>query len=241
MKGVILAGGLGTRLRPLSNYIPKPMIPIGKKEKPLLEYIIKLFRRNDVKDLIIIGSYKIYQIKNYFGDGSRFGVKISYVEDKQEGTAGCILRACHLVDKDFIVYYGDILSNINLKNMVKFHKKRKCIATIAVSSNVPVEVGVVKVENSKVVSFIEKPKIKLYTNIAIYVVKERIIEYIRELKGRKNKVDFAKDVFPYVLRKGEEIAAYVTNCYWNDIGNLAKYEKLNHEEISKIFSWVEEE
>lgn len=230
---------MGTRFRPISNYIPKPMMPIGISEKPLLEYIVKLCVRNGIGEMIIVGGYKMHQIQNYFGDGSRFGAKITYVEDKQEGTAGSILRAAHLVDKDFVVYYGDILSDINLREMVDFHRRSKAIATIAISRNVPLEVGVVKLKRNRIVDFVEKPNIGLFANIAIYVLNQRIMEYITELKREKQSIDFAKDVFPLLIRRKEKLVGYLTNCYWNDIGNLGKYEKLDHEEISRIFSWVE--
>ena len=123
MKAVILAGGLGTRLRPLTNKKPKPMLPLGKK--PLLEHLIKWIKKNGVKDIVLCVSYLHETIEKYFGDGSKFGVKIEYaVSGKPLGDAGQLKTAQKFIDDTFVCVYGDSLFNFNLRKMITAHKKK---------------------------------------------------------------------------------------------------------------------
>ena len=128
IKGIVLCGGKGTRLRPLTYYVQKTMVPIGVKQKPLLEYVVRLFKFHGIKDLVFLVNYKSEQIINYFEDGSRFGVNISYVEDdpNSKGTGGAVLTSYEskaVNDKDILlVYYGDILTNMDLTELINFHK-----------------------------------------------------------------------------------------------------------------------
>ena len=147
VKGIILCGGKGTRLRPLTYYIQKTMVPVGVKQKPLLEYVVRLFKFHGVKDLVLLVNYKSEQIVNYFEDGSRFGVSISYVEDDQnsKGTAGAVLTAYNKglvnVDDTLLVYYGDIITNMNLTDLLQYHRAKQAWGTVALSSGFKVRVG----------------------------------------------------------------------------------------------------
>jgi mannose-1-phosphate guanylyltransferase len=140
VRGIVLAGGEGKRLRPLSYYFQKCMIPIGSKQKPLLEYILHLLRNHGILDIALLVGYKHEQIVNYFNSGERFGVKITYVPDDPtlKGTGGSLLNALRRKvihpHETLLVYYGDIVSAINITEMVERHRQRGAVATIALSS-----------------------------------------------------------------------------------------------------------
>ena len=131
VKGIVLCGGKGTRLRPLTYYVQKTMVPIGIKQKPLLEYVVRLFKFHGIKDLVFLVNYKSEQIINYFEDGSRFGLNITYVEDdpNSKGTGGAVLNAYDNgavnTDDTILVYYGDILTNMNLTDLMQYHKNKQ--------------------------------------------------------------------------------------------------------------------
>ncbi len=233
MKVFILAGGEGTRLRPYTYKLPKPMLPIGEEEKPILYYVIKNLKRNGLTDYIITAGYMHEKIEEYFGDGKKFGVKIEYVIEKEKmNTAGSILPLKDKVNETFVVVMGDHITNINLKEMIEQHKKSGCIATIALlKGKIPIEYGVAKVENGCIVEFKEKPLIENLYNTAIYVFEPEIFNYIKE------KEDFAKDVFPRLLKAKEKINAYIFEKeVWYDIGRVVDYERLNKElKMKEIF------
>ncbi|MEM4359369.1 MAG: nucleotidyltransferase family protein [Candidatus Bilamarchaeaceae archaeon] len=233
MKTFILAGGEGTRLRPYTYTIPKPMLPIGEEGKPILYYVIKNLKRNGLTDYIITAGYLHEKIEEYFGDGSKFGVKIEYsIEKEKMNTAGSILPFKDKVRETFVVVMGDHITNINLREMIEHHRKRECIATIALlKGKIPIEYGVAEVKNGYIVEFKEKPLIENLYNVAIYIFEPEIFKYIKE------KEDFARDVFPRMLKAGEKINAYIfENEVWYDIGRVVDYEKLNKElKMKKIF------
>ncbi len=230
MKAVVLCGGKGTRLRPYTEEIPKPMLPLGNK--PILQYILENAKRNGIEEVFLTIGYKKDQIKEYFGDGREFGIKIRYVEeDEPKNTAGSILPLKDELKETFLVLMGDHLTNINLRKMIEFHKAHGSTATIAVKEeHRRMEYGIVDVEDGKVLGFKEKPIYTHYINTAIYAFEPTIFGYIQE------KEDFGKDVFPRMLEKGEKICAYVFNEYWIDIGRVADYERLN--EFINIFSLI---
>jgi len=219
MKTFILAGGEGTRLRPYTYSAPKPMLMLGGK--PIMEYMIANLRRFGMKDLIITAGYKAGQISDYFGDGSRFGVKIEYAVEKEKmNTAGSIAPYKGKVKDTFVVVMGDQLTNIDMAEMLRSHKKSGAIATLALyHSKMPLEYGVAKVEAGKVVGFAEKPMIEHDYNTAIYVFEPEIFDYI------KGKEDFAKDIFPRLISAGKPINAYVFEGVWFDIGRVGDYER----------------
>jgi|SRR5208283_92473 len=219
MKTFILAGGEGTRLRPYTNYTPKPMLMLGGK--PILQYVIENLRRSGLKDLIITAGYKANQIEAYFGDGSRFGVKIDYSLEKEKlNTAGSILPFKGKVKETFAVVMGDHLTNIDLADMLKSHKKSGAIATVALfRKKSPLEYGVATIEGGRISGFAEKPLIEHNFNTAIYIFEPEIFDYI------KGKEDFAKDVFPRLLEAKKPINAYVFEGVWFDIGRVSDYER----------------
>lgn len=219
MRAFIIAGGEGTRLRPYTYDTPKPMLRLG--DKPILQYVIENLERSGIKDLVLTIGYKHEQIQEYFGDGSKFGVKIEYsVEKERMNTAGSILHYKGKVKEPFAVVMGDHLTNIDMKKMLESHKKSGCIASIALFRDMKkLEYGVADVKGGKVVGFQEKPGFEHLYNTAIYILEPRIFGYIKE------KEDFAKDVFPRLLKKGEGINAYVFDGVWFDIGRVRDYDR----------------
>ncbi|MFH0738120.1 MAG: nucleotidyltransferase family protein [Candidatus Micrarchaeota archaeon] len=228
MKTFILAGGEGTRLRPYTYTTPKPMLPLGGK--PILQYVIGNLRKSGLKDLTITCGYKHEQISGYFGDGSKSGVKIEYsVEKERMNTAGSILPLKNKAKETFVVVMGDHLTNLDLSDMIKSHKKSGAIATIALyKSKVPLEYGVAKMEGASIVGFSEKPVQEHLFNTAIYVFEPAIFDYIKE------KEDFAKDVFPRMLASKKKINGYIFEGVWFDIGRVSDYER-----FMEMFGMVE--
>jgi mannose-1-phosphate guanylyltransferase/phosphomannomutase len=221
-KAFVLCGGKGTRLRPYTYSIPKPMLPLGRK--PILEFVIDNLKANGITDIYLTVGYLREQIKDYFGDGRRFGVRLHYsMESEQMNTAGSILPLRKEANETFVVVMGDHLSTINLRNMLAYHKKRGAIATIGLKrQGVPLEYGIAHVdERGFVKDFQEKPIVENLVNAAIYVFEPEIFKYISE------KDDFAKNVFPKMLAKKEKIASYIFQEYWMDIGRTQDYEQMN--------------
>ena len=233
MTGVILAGGFGTRLRPLTINIPKPMVPIANK--PILYHIIKLLKKNGIKDLIIILYYQPELIKDYFKDGEKFGVNIKYIiSDEDLGTCGATALAKEYLKDDFLVISGDILTDFNLSEIINFHLKKKSIATITLTrvSN-PLQYGIVITnEDGKIVRFLEKPSwgevFSDTINTGIYILNPKIFDFVPE----KKEFDFSKNLFPLLLKKELPIFGYISSGYWKDIGNVKEY-KIAHEDIIK--------
>jgi len=228
MKAIVLCGGEGTRLRPYTYSIPKPMLPLGRK--PILEYVINNLKHAGITDIILNVGYLSHQIKNHFGDGKKFGVKLTYFEEKQPlNTAGSILQARHLIKDTFVVLMGDHLTTIDLKKMIEHHRKSGCMTTIGLKrQGTPLEYGVAKVNpKGHVEQFEEKPLMQNLINSAIYIFEPGIYNYIRE------REDFAKNVFPRMLAEKKHVNAYIFDDYWVDIGRMTDYEKL-HQMVSVI-------
>jgi mannose-1-phosphate guanylyltransferase/phosphomannomutase len=229
MKAFILAGGEGTRLRPHTYKTPKPLLKLGGK--PILTYVIENIKRAGITDYVVTVGYLHEQIVDYFGDGSDLGVNLEYAIEKERlNTAGSVLPHKDKVKGTFVVAMGDHVTNLDISDLIEHHKKSGAIATIALLKHkIPIEFGVVEVKDGMVTGFKEKPVLEQLYNIAIYVFEPEIFDHI------KPKEDFARDVFPRMLEKGEKINAYIFDDVWFDIGHLDEYERLNEEfEASKL-------
>ena len=226
-KAFVLCGGKGTRLRPYTYNIPKPMLPLGAR--PILQFVIENLKANGVTEMILTVGYLKEQIMDYFGDGSKFGVKITYSEEKEElNTAGSILPKRAMIDGTFLVVMGDHLTSINLKNFMEFHRKKGGIATIGFKKQgVPLEYGIADIQDGHVAQFKEKPIVENLINSGIYAFEPEIYNYI------KPNSDFARDVFPALMASKKPINAFVFDEFWMDIGRMHDYEKI-HELISII-------
>jgi mannose-1-phosphate guanylyltransferase len=242
VKGIILCGGKGTRLRPLTYYIQKTMVPVGVKQKPLLEYVVQLFNFHGIKDLVFLVNYKSEQIVNYFEDGSRFGVNISYVEDdpNSKGTGGAVLTAYNkgLVSTHdtLFVYYGDILTNMNLTELLQYHKSKQAWSTVALSSGFKVRVGLANLDrDSKVIGFEEKPTLEKPVSVGISVLKGEMLQEMIHLKGNKPELDFMGEVLPHLLKVGKPVYGYVSKAFWYDVLSTEALEKLDPQLVEETF------
>ncbi|OZI13079.1 hypothetical protein CEW92_03290 [Bacillaceae bacterium SAS-127] len=224
MKGVILAGGRGERLKPLTDWSPKPMVPL--LNKPLLEYNLELFKKQGITDLTLTVCYKKESIKQHIGDGSRFGVNVTYIEEKDPlGTAGSLFQHADRFQETFVVLSGDALTNVSLEEAIRFHRSKQALLTlVAVEVERPEEFGICLTnKEGRLLSFLEKPeKEQVFSHIVntgIYIIEPEIFERYHF----SGKVDFAKDLFPVILKDCERVFVYRSEAYWQDIGNVYQH------------------
>lgn len=225
MKAVIMAGGSGTRLRPLTSHLPKPMVPVAGK--PMAEHIVALLREHGFREIVFTLHYLPQSIQDYFGDGSDFGLAIGYSteEGRPLGTAGCVKAIQDQLTDTFLVISGDCLTDIDLTRAVAFHKQRKSKATIVLKRvENPLEYGVVIADGEgRIQRFVEKPGAsEIFSdtvNTGIYILEPEVMLYV--IMGREQ--DFSNDLFPLLLLRNEPLFGYVADGYWCDIGNLAVY------------------
>jgi len=244
VKGVVLAGGEGKRLRPLSYYLQKCMIPIGERQRPLLDYVIRLLRYHGVTDVTMLVGYKSEQIRCYFDDGARFGVDLTYLQDDPtiKGTGAALLNLYHNgpLDSDgsVLIYYGDILSNIDLREMLTQHEETGAAATLALARGYNVPVGVAKVKGDSVVSWAEKPAMDIHVGIGILALDAKVLGELPSLVENRRELDIMGDLIPYLLGRGDSVRAYVTDGFWYDVGSIEKYEKLDNGSVERHFSFL---
>jgi mannose-1-phosphate guanylyltransferase len=224
MKALFLAGGLGTRLKPITNDLPKPMVPI--MGKPLLERNIERLKKYGVDEIVLSTCYKPRKIEKYFKDGRKFGVKISYItEDTPLGTAGAIKNAQNFFDGTFLVFNADILSDIDISEMIRFHREKRALATIAATQvDNPSDYGVIEHdENGYITAFKEKPKphetSSNLINAGVYIFEPQVLDEIP--LGRA--VSIERETYPLLLQKGYKMAVYNRCSYWLDLGTPVKY------------------
>ncbi len=228
MKAVVMAGGEGSRLRPLTVTRPKPMVPIVGR--PVMEHILKLLKAHGITDVVVTVQYMASAIEDYFGDGSQWGMHISYSrEEVPLGTAGSVKNAEAMLDEPFLVISGDALTDFNLSDIIKYHEERKALATLTLAHVAnPLEYGVIITDESgHIRQFLEKPSwgevFSDTINTGIYVLDPVIFSYF----DRDKPYDFSQELFPLMLKKGDPIYGYVADGYWCDVGNLAEYMKAN--------------
>ncbi|MBN1219071.1 MAG: NTP transferase domain-containing protein [Anaerolineae bacterium] len=224
MKAVILAGGEGSRLRPLTIERPKPMIPIVNK--PVLKHILDLLQRHNITEAVITAQYLAEFIQDYFGDGSNFGMNIRYcIEESPLGTAGSVKNTQAYLDDTFLVISGDSVTNLNLTELIEYHKKSNTLATLALYRLAdPMDYGVININHKgQITNFQEKPGrgtvMSDYVNTGIYVLEPKILDFFEP----NISFDFANDLFPLVHEQGHPLYGYVAGGYWCDVGNIAEY------------------
>ncbi len=240
VKGIVMAGGRGTRFRPLTNYLQKCMIPIGDQEKPILEYIIKLYRHHNIHDLVLLVGYRYLQIENYFNHGERFGVEIDYIQDHPEwkGSANAILNAYRegsfSKEDTLVVYYGDILSNINLTKLLEQHKNTEAKISVALSTGFNVSVGTAEVSGDWIRKFREKPRLETPVSIGILVLDGSVIDDMELFQSemKLQTYDLMGDVVEQKVNDGEMVAAYLTDAFWYDVGSIERYVRLSNKRIN---------
>ncbi len=228
MKAVVMAGGFGTRIQPLTNSIPKPMLPI--LNKPMMEHIIKKLKSVGINEIVVLLYFKPEVIQNYFKDGSDLGIKINYVlPDDDYGTAGAVKKAQKYLDERFIVVSGDLVTDFDFKEIIGFHNAVNSKLTITLTSvEDPLQFGVVITDkDGKILRFLEKPGwgevFSDTINTGIYVIEPEILDYIPD----NIPFDFSKDLFPKLMKEGITLYGYNAKGYWRDVGNPESYREVN--------------
>lgn len=231
MRAIIMAGGFGTRLRPLTVNIPKPMVPMANR--PMMEHIVTLLKENGFDELLVMLYYQPDIIIRHFGDGSAWGVKIEYLRPQADlGTAGCIKFAEKYLTDTFLVISGDLLTDFNLKAALAAHKKKKAQATLVLTRVTnPLEYGVVIVnEEGQIQRFLEKPSwgevFSDTVNTGIYLLEPSVLGHIPPDRS----FDFSKNLFPLLLNFKAPLYGHISEGYWKDVGDLSEY-RLGHYDL----------
>lgn len=231
MRAVLMAGGSGTRLRPLTCDLPKPMVPI--LNRPIAEHIVNLLRRHNITEIIATLHYLPDVMRDYFQDGNEFGVQMTYAveEDQPLGTAGCVKNIAELLDETFLVISGDSITDFDLTAAIKFHKEKGSKATLILTRVPnPVEFGVVITdEQLRIQRFLEKPSTsEIFSdtvNTGIYILEPEVLDYL----PANQESDFSKDLFPLMLEKGDPMYGYIAEGYWCDVGHLDAYRESQYD------------
>jgi mannose-1-phosphate guanylyltransferase / phosphomannomutase len=234
MKAVVMAGGEGTRLRPLTSNQPKPMVPIVGK--PCMEHILELLKRHGFEDVIVTVAFLPQAIRSYFGGGETLGMEVGYsVEESPLGTAGSVRLAAGRLDDTFLVISGDALCDLDLTKLVECHREKQASVTIGLKSvDNPLEFGIVVTDDDgRVERFLEKPSwgqvFSDTINTGIYVLEPEVLRHI----PTDRPYDFSKELFPLLLEMGRPIYGYVMDGYWQDIGNLDQYRQANFDALDE--------
>lgn len=227
---IIMVGGLGNRLRPLTKNTPKPMLEIGGK--PILEHLIFNFKSQGFSKFILLTHYKSESIKKYFKNGSKFGVKIKYIKEKNRmGTAGG-LSLLKKIKNTFIVINGDILSEINFESFIKYHEKNKAFASMTVKrTHSENPYGVIKTKGNRIIDIKEKPVEKFYVNTGIYCFSPKLYEYLK-----KKKINFLdmNELFMDLKKNKKKIIFFASLGDWIDIGSMKNYMKVKKDLKSNV-------
>ena len=235
MRAVLMAGGSGTRLRPLTCELPKPMVPI--LNQPIAEHIINLLRRHQITEIIATLHYLPDVMRDYFQDGRDFGVQMTYAveEDQPLGTAGCVKNIAELLDETFLVISGDSITDFDLRAAIQFHKEKRSKATLILTRVPnPIEFGVVITdENHRIRRFLEKPSTsEIFSdtvNTGTYILEPEVLEYL----PAATESDFSKDLFPLLLAKDEPMYGYIAEGYWCDVGHLEAYREAQYDGLNQ--------
>jgi mannose-1-phosphate guanylyltransferase/phosphomannomutase len=225
-KAVIMAGGFGTRLRPLTVSVPKPMVPLANR--PLMEHIVNLLRTHGINDVLSVLYYQPDHITGYFGSGEDFGISMEYVLAAADfGTAGAVRNAAEHLRTRFIIISGDVLTDFDLAKAIAYHEEKKAMATILLTEVPnPLAYGIVLTKpDGRIERFLEKPSwgevFSDTINTGIYIFEPEALDLI----PYRREFDFSKDLFPLMLEKGLPLYGYVAKGYWRDIGNLNEYQR----------------
>ncbi len=227
---VIMAGGKGQRLLPLTQNTPKPMLPVGGK--PILETLIHRLQGHGFSRILLSINFHGEQIKAHFGDGRKYGVSIEYIEEKQKmGTAGSLGLIDHQLHEPILVMNGDILTNVNFENLLDFHIQAEAVATMCIREyGLEVPYGVVRLNKNNIIAIEEKPVQQFYVNAGIYVLNPDVLDYIP-----KGKAIDMTGVFEKLVLEQSLTVSFPIREFWMDIGKLEDYNRANHE-YYKVFN-----
>lgn len=236
MRAMVLAAGVGSRLEPLTNQVPKPMVPIANR--PVMEHILELLKTHGITEVACNLHYQADKIENHFGDGSKFGLNLNFLFEKElSGDAGGV-RACKdfLREGTFIVLMGDLLTDANLTEVVRQHKAKKALATIAIKQVPDVRhFGVVLTdENGFITGFQEKPQpeeaLSNYASTGIYILEPEVFDYMPQT----GQYGFGRQLFPDLVKRGLPVLGVsIDDYYWSDVGTIAQYRSSNFDAIDK--------
>ena len=228
-KVILMVGGLGTRLRPLTENTPKPMLKVGNK--PILQTIVEKFAQYGYTNIIMCVNYKSDVIQDYFGDGKQFGVEIEYIfEEQRMGTAGALSLLSKKPNEPFFVMNGDLLTNVNFEYLHDYHLANSSIATMCVREyDFQVPYGVVKVDDNKILSIEEKPIHKFFISAGIYMLSSESLDYIPQ-----NEFNDMPTLFEKLINESKNTISFPLREYWLDIGRIEEYKKAN-EEYGEVF------
>lgn len=233
-KAAILCGGRGERLKPLTDYFQKVMIPIGPKKLPLLSYTVALFKRHGIEDITLLTGYRSEDIRHYFGDGSQLGVSISYSEDPKDlkGSLNAVANAARNgtigTPDQLLIYYGDVLSDLDIRALLAVHLSKQADATLVLAKGYALPVGTAQVKNGMVEAFHEKPTLDISVTTGCMVAGPKSLDIMKRMAGVKN-TDLMTHFVPALIKEKGRVAAYYTEANWFDVGTVASFEKLNKE------------
>ena len=233
----ILCGGRGERLKPLTDYYQKTMIPVGPKKLPILAYIMAMLKHHQITKVALLTGYRSDEVRSYFGNGRNLGMKLAYSEDREDmpGSLGAVANAlgngaiprCD----ELLVYYGDILTNLDITDLLSVHRKEKADATLVLGRGYSLPVGVAEIADGTVVSFREKPQLNLSITTGILVLGPHATALIKNVAGPR-KTDLMADFVPALIKSGGKVAPFYLGQQWYDVGTVSSFEKLN-EVLSK--------
>ena len=223
-KVVLMVGGLGTRLKPLTDNTPKPMLKVGNK--PILQTIVEKFAEYGYVNIVMCVNYKSHIIEDFFGDGSDFGVNIEYIlEEQRMGTAGALSLLKSKPTEPFFVMNGDLLTNVNFEHLNDYHMANNAISTMCVREyDFQVPYGVVNLDNGKIISIEEKPVHKFFVSAGIYMLSPEVLDFIPE-----NEFYDMPTLFEKLISENENAVSFPLREYWLDIGRIEEFEKANNE------------
>jgi len=234
-EAAVLCGGRGERLRPLTDYFQKAMIPIGPKKLPLLAYVVLLLKHHDVSRITMLTGYRSEDVRRYFGDGTTHGASIFYSEDAR-GEKGSLNALANAMKKNVIshcdellVYYGDVLADIDLTSLFAIHRKKGADGTLVLSRGYTLPVGTAKLGRGGLVASVhEKPKLNLSVTTGCMVLGPAALTLAGRLASREN-TDLMTHLVPSLLDRGMRVAAYYTGEAWYDVGTVSSFERLDLE------------
>lgn len=236
MQGLVLAGGFGTRLRPLTAFLPKPMVPIA--DVPAMEHVVRLLVKAGITDQIALLYFQPEAIRRHFGDGTKFGARMSYCTARDDlGTAGSVGLVRNDLTERFLIISSDIVTNFDLKQAIAFHEERKALATIVLTRVPnPLQYGVVITgKDGRIERFLEKPSwgevFSDSVNTGIYIFEPEIFDWIPE----NENFDFSKHLFPRLLEEGERLFGYVADGYWRDVGTIEEYRRAHQDYFAGLY------
>ena len=230
MKAIIMAGGFGTRLRPLTINLPKPMVPVANR--PMMEHVVSLLARHGITDITSLLYYQADKIRSYFGDGHAFGVRMDYAQPQEDfGTAGAVRFAMDSVDEPVLVISGDLVTDFDLDEAISWHRDKKSQATLLLTRvENPLAYGIVITdEEGHIIRFLEKPSwseaFSDTINTGIYILEPEAVKLIPP----KASFDFSRNLFPLMLANEMGLYGKIMDGYWKDVGNLGEYHHVHED------------